>query len=75
MNKLIGCPVIFVPCCKYKKYFRNPEDDMQPVRGVIEYINERHGWFMVKYTAGRTVQHECFKLVDIGKVVELVGRR
>ena len=66
---------MFVPCCKFKKDFRTPnEDDVQPIRGVIGYVNAKHGWFMVEYTAGRTVQHECFKLVDIGKDVTLIGR-
>ena len=63
---------MFVPCCKFKKDY---EYEVQPVRGVIVYVNASHGWFMVEYTAGRTVQHECFKLVDIEKDVTLIGRR
>lgn len=75
MNKLIGRPVKFIPCYMYKKEFHNSGDeDIQPVRGVIDFVSS-HGWFRIKYPAGDTVQHECFKLVDIGKAVALLGNK
>lgn len=68
MKNLIGHPVMFFPCYLYNKELHSSSNkDIQPVRGVIEYINTEHGWFRIRYNAGNTVQHECFKLVDIGK--------
>lgn len=74
MKDLIGRPVSFVPCCAFKKE-KYMADDAKPVRGVIEYVNEEHGWFRCKYHAGNEVQHECFKECDIGTAVTLLGRR
>ena len=68
MKSLTGHPVVFFPCYLYNKELHSSSNkDIQPVRGVIEYINTEHGWFRIRYNAGNTVQHECFKLVDIGK--------
>lgn len=77
MNDLIGRSVMFQPCCFMQKNYSRESDceHLQPVRGVIEFVNARNGWFRIKYTAGRTVQHECFKLVDIGKDVTLLGHK
>ena len=76
MNDLIGCAVMFIPCHLYNKEFHSSVNkDIQPIRGVIDYVNERHGWFCIRYNAVDTVWHECFKLVDIGKVVTLCGHK
>lgn len=75
MRELLGRPVKFIPCFQYKKEFHNSGDeDIQPVRGVIDFISP-NGWFRIKYPAGDTVQHECFKECDIGTAVTLLGRR
>lgn len=75
MVDLLGRPVSFIPCFLYKKEAHNTVDnDVKPVRGVISEINP-HGWFRIRYPAGNTVQHECFKECDIGTAVTLLGRR
>jgi uncharacterized protein YodC (DUF2158 family) len=48
---------------------------VKSVRGMIEYVNAEHGWFRVRWYAGGTEQHECFKECDIGTVVTLVGHK
>ena len=75
MRALIGRPVMFVPSFFFKKEFHDTKDDMvRPVRGKIVEVN-RHGWFRVRYSAGDTVQHECFKQCDIGTAVTLLGHK
>ena len=76
MNGLLGRWVLFVPnCLEGKENGRPVEDRQPPLLGVIDYVNASHGWFCVRWNAGKTIQHECFKLCDIGKVVDLVGRK
>lgn len=75
MRELLGRAVKFVPCFQYKKELHCAGDEpIQPVRGVIDFVSS-HGWFRIKYPAGDTVQHECFKECDIGTAVTLLGRR
>lgn len=38
-----------------------PEADLR-VTGVVDYVNEAHRWYRVRYETPRGgVQHECFK--------------
>jgi hypothetical protein len=75
MSNLLGETVAFVPCFMYKKSFHDNNEDIKPIRGVIKFVHERSGWFRVEYPAGNTVQHEDFKLVDIGKDVTVLGHK
>ena len=74
MERLLGRFVSFVPFFCYKK-FSAVKEEIEPVRGVVDYINEKNGWFRVAYQAGETVQHECFKETDIGEDVKLLGHK
>lgn len=75
MNRLLGRRVLFVPDCLAGKEQGRPVIELQkPLSGVVDYVNIRHGWFAVRWNAGKTVQHECFMLCDIGREVTLVGR-
>lgn len=76
MTRLMGRQVKFVPACCMVHANGRPRDEVMPIiTGRVVFIHKDHGWFMVRWNAGKTVQHECFKLCDIGKVVVLVGRR
>lgn len=46
-------------------------DYIREITGVVDYINDRHHWFAVRYIASGTIQHECFKINEIGKSVKL----
>lgn len=73
MNNLLGQIVSFIPSCLYNNNKGYATDDIKPVRGTITEIS-KNGWFRVRWYAGDSVQHECFKEADIGKAVTLVGR-
>ena len=76
MDELLGKPVKFYPCFLYKKEFHNTMDyDIQPVRGVIDFVHPTNGWFSVSYQAGGTTQRETFKECDIGGAVRLLGHK
>ncbi len=32
------------------------------VDGVVDFVNDAHGWFRVAYEAKGEINHECFKL-------------
>ena len=72
-NRLVGRQVAFIPCFLYKKEFHNTDDDIKPVRAVITFVHPRHGWFRAEYKSRGNVLHECFKIVDIGRSVTLIG--
>lgn len=76
MNGLLGMRARFVPFCLARKDTGRPIDDQQPpMIGVIDFVHWAHGWFRVRWYAGDTVQHEGFRFDEIGKAVELVGRK
>ena len=76
MENLIGSNVKFVPHCFYKKDIGRPAiEQAEPVRGKIVFVNQRHGWFMIQWFAGETIQHECFKICDLGGAVTICGKR
>lgn len=73
IKNLLGRTVSFTPVCMMSKQYQRSGFECY-VRGRIVFIS-RHGWFRVRWYAGDTVQHECFKEADIGKDVTLVGKR
>ena len=76
MDELLGRAVKIYPCFLYKKEYQVGVDyDIQPVRGVIDFVHPTNGWFSVSYQAGGTMQRETFKEADIGGAVRLLGRR
>lgn len=76
MTRLLGRQVKFVPACFMVHANGRPKEEVMPiVTGLVVSIHKGHGWFMVRWTAGKTIQHECFRLCDIGKDVLLLGRR
>lgn len=76
MNDLLGMNVKFVPFCIMKQSQGRPTDELPPpVFGRIVSVHWDHGWFRARWYAGKTIQHECFKFSEIGKVVELIGRK
>lgn len=76
MTRLLGREVRFIPACDMVHANGRPKEEIMPiVTGRIDFVHECHGWFRVRWKAGKTIQHECFKFCEIGKVVELVGRR
>lgn len=76
MNGLLGMKAMFVPFCSIKQANGRPSEELPPpVKGVIDFVHWDHGWFRVRWYAGESIQHECFKFSEIGKVVELVGRK
>lgn len=76
MNNLLGKAVRFVPHCSFKQaQGREPKELPPPVTGVVDFVHRDHGWFRVRWEAGKSIQHECFKFCDIGKDVTLIGKR
>lgn len=73
MNTLLGMKATFSPTCiedvdgGYRKYGE------LTVTGVVDYVNNSHGWFAVAYYTGDMKQHECFRFDEIGKAVTLLG--
>ncbi len=75
MTRLLGRHVRFTPACAMIHANGRPKEEVMPmVTGLVVSIHKSHGWFRVRWKAGKTTQHECFPLCDIGKVVALVGR-
>lgn len=76
MTRLLGREVRFIPTCDMVHANGRPKEEIMPiVTGRVVFVHADHGWFRVRWKAGKTIQHECFKLCDIGKVVDLVGRK
>lgn len=75
MDSLIGKKVSFIPHCLKDLDDGNRKWDADPINGVVECVNKKHGWFRVAYHAGRTVQYECFKFCDIGGAVMVHGNK
>lgn len=76
MTRLLGREVKFVPACCMVHANGRPRDEVVPIiTGRVVSIHKGHGWFMVRWKAGQTIQHECFKLFDIGKDVLLLGNK
>lgn len=76
MKELLGRHVAFVPHCSFKQPNGRPLEELPPpVHGVVDFVHQKHGWFRVRWAAGESIQHECFKFCDIGKAVTLVGRK
>lgn len=75
MNGLIGREVAFMPYHVKDTNNGTRKFGEITVRGVIDYVNEQHGYFAIAYRAGSSKQHECFKLRDIGEDVTLTGRK
>lgn len=76
MTRLLGRKVRFIPACDMVHANGRPKEEIMPiVMGRVDFVHSGHGWFRVRWKAGNTIQHECFHLCDIGKVVDLVGRR
>ena len=74
--QLIGKKATFIPSCMTEKKSGNPVDWCRDVNvtGVIDYVNEDHGWFSVRYDAGGTVQRESFLFYDIDRKVTVHGK-
>lgn len=76
MTRLLGREVKFVPACCMVHANGRPKEEVVPIiTGRIVSIHKGHGWFLVRWRAGKTIQHESFKFCDIGKDVLLLGRR
>jgi hypothetical protein len=76
MENLVGRNVKFIPHCIYRKETGRPViEQVKPVNGRIVKVHHKHGWFMIRWYAGETIQHECFKLFEIGGAVTLLGKR
>ena len=72
MVSLLGKKVEFIPCCLYTKEAQKHTEYAHSVKGKIVEISD-NGWFRVRWYAGETVQHECFKLCDVGRWVKVFG--
>lgn len=76
MKWLLGKTVSFIPTFMHDKSGGGSiREDAIPVVGVVTHINSQHGWFMVSYKAGKTMQRECFKFYDLERTVMLCGRK
>lgn len=74
--QLIGKKASFIPhCMKDKEGHKIDWGKDVTKTGVIDFVNKQHGWFSVRYKAGDTVQHECFKFFDTGGKVTVHGKR
>ena len=72
LAELIGREVKFVPAFPQNaKDGGRPKFDQKPVSGVVTYVHEEHGWFMVTY--GDNKLRECFHPCEIGNEVTLLG--
>lgn len=65
-DAVIGAQIRFKPSCWFaQRTGRQGGDVMVPggfeVTGTVDYVNEAHGWFRVKYEIFGNVNHECFK--------------
>ena len=76
MENLVGSNVKFIPHCIHKQENGRPvKEQVKPVSGKIVLVNQKHGWFMIRWYAGETIQHECFKFCDLGGTVTICGKR
>ena len=75
MKWLLGKSVIFMPTCFEDKAGASLKEFAHPVKGTVTMIHSKHGWFMVSFKAGKTVQRECFKFYDLQRTVMLCGRK
>ncbi len=75
MKWLLGRKVTFMPTCFEEKAGASLKEFAKPVIGTVTMIHSKHGWFMVSYKAGETVQRECFKYYDLERTVLLCGRK
>ena len=62
----IGAQIRFKPSCWFaQRVGRQGGEAMIPggfeVTGTVDYVNEAHGWFRVRYEIFGCVNHECFK--------------
>ena len=64
----IGDKISFKPSCWFamRGEAAPPGQEWLPlgdtVTGTVDYINEAHNWYRVRYEAGGLVQHECFHI-------------
>lgn len=71
---LMGREVRFVPSfLQNAKDGDKPRFDTTPFRGVVTYVHEEHGWFLVTYRSGGNELRECFHKSAIGKEVKVLG--
>ena len=72
---LQGRRATFIPHYAREKNYGSTFLEPTPVRGIIDVVNAKHGWFAVSYWASGIKQHECFKACDIGTAVTINGNK
>ena len=73
MNWLLGKSATFTPNMTDRKcYNGNMADFIEEKTGVVDYINEEHDYFRVKYEVRGNFFHECFKFSQIGEDKDVV---
>jgi hypothetical protein len=65
---VLGAQIKFKPSCWYAQRAGRQGGDIHillpggtEVTGTVDYINEAHGYFRVRYEVFGNVNHECFK--------------
>ena len=66
----IGDKVRFRPAANYDHSCGFPDELQIEVEGTVEYINEKHGYYRVRYELPGCDGHECFKLIQEGSYHE-----
>lgn len=73
MTNLLGKRATFIPDVSSTKGTSEGLGYIEEVTGTVDYINDEHSYFRVKYEARGNVLHECFKFSQIGKDVDIHG--
>ena len=71
---LLGKKASFMPTCMTEKAGGSRKEFAKPVTGVITMVHRAHGYFIVTYRAGETIQREGFKFCDIDEAVKVHGK-
>jgi len=69
---LLGKRVAFIPTM-LDAGGKTSVDYIRPVKGVVIYVNEKHGYFTAEYYINSNYIRESFKFYDIGKEVMFCG--
>lgn len=66
----LGDKVCFRPAATYDHSAGFPDELGITVEGTVEYINEKHAFYRVRYTLPGCEGHECFKMIQEGSYHE-----
>lgn len=72
MVDLIGKKATFTPNVSGKPDRANSLEYVEEKTGVVDYVNEEHRYFRVKYEVNGCFFYECFKFSQIGADKDVV---